>query len=350
MGGVRNVGSSQGAVKSRSMRSARDVGGSQGAGKSRSTRSARGNRNTRYAGSVRDVGNSRNARYSRGKNQTSGSNYRNYANNDRKCANSRANRSSDYREKQSSPLSKISERIGQAKHDAKKSRAGKMFERQFEDAPSTASTNAPRAALYKAEMGKTQRYSQKLQREGNAGVRRGGGVSTKGQAGGRANSQANIVTRGESRTHANAHSTNGSSFWDKTPHVANMRKKHPILTASVALFLVLVMGVGYMFPTAQTYYKTMRENERIQAEYEAVLARNDDLQRSIDSLSTSDGIENLAHAEYNLTKQGETSVSVQGIEDNSNILDKVNASVKSENVAFPATWYSGVLDQIFGVK
>ena len=230
--------------------------------------------------------------------------------------------------KPASPFQKAAARIKNKKHQAKKDRAGKMFERQFEATPAQAAQNAPRAALYKAEMGKSQRYSQKLQNGGNT-KRQGWGA------------------KGRSAQGAGAGAGTSASAFEKS---ANAGRNHPVLATFAAAFLVICMACAYMFPTAQTYYKTMRENDRVAAEYAAVCARNEDLQNDINTLNTDAGVMNYAHAEYNLVQPGETSINVQGVESEIDILDSVNVSVQSENVELPKTWYSDVLDKVFGVK
>ena len=101
-----------------------------------------------------------------------------------------------------------------------------------------------------------------------------------------------------------------------------------------------------LYAPAQQCYQQVRERDRVAAEYAAVMDRNQALADSVDMLQTEEGIEDKAHAEYGMVKDGEEAGSVSGIDVQSST-DFV-ANVVPGGVAAPDTWYSGVLDLLFG--
>lgn len=101
-----------------------------------------------------------------------------------------------------------------------------------------------------------------------------------------------------------------------------------------------------LYSPAQQCYQQVRERDRVAAEYAAVLDRNQALADSVDMLQTEEGIEDKAHAEYGMVKDGEEAGSVSGIDVQSST-DFV-ANVVPGGVGAPDTWYSGLLDFLFG--
>ena len=214
-------------------------------------------------------------------------------------------------------------RASKAAHDARrakeKKRAQRLSGRQFADTGASDASAGPRAALYKGEMGKSHRRSQNLM---------SGGVETTGSF------RPISVSAGA-----------------QAPHAERKRIAHPFLVGTTAVCLTVLLAFGFMFGTVQSNYKTMREHDRIEAEYEAVVERNNDLQNSIDSLSTDSGVEAYAHEEYGWVMAGEESGTVQGLESgDTDLASSVNTAIQPGSIKAPETWYSKYLDPLFGVE
>ncbi len=199
-------------------------------------------------------------------------------------------------------------RLEKAKKDHLKKKAGKSFTKQFEDTSTSSAHSSSRAAVYKGEMGRAHKRSFALQ--GNETSRkRSSGIASL------------IVSRFTFR---------------KSP-------KSTVLAMGVAC---LVMSVMFLYPAAQQYYVTVRENEQVQAEYAAILQRNENIQNQIDQLNTTQGIEDKAREELGWVKQGEQSGTVFGLEGDASKPDYVE-SIPAGSVEAPQSWYSPVLDFIF---
>jgi len=126
-------------------------------------------------------------------------------------------------------------------------------------------------------------------------------------------------------------------------------RKHPVMIAAGVITLFLVITVAMLYPVARNYYIAYRENSRLEAEYTAVVARNDKIQQLIDDLQTPEGIEDRAREEFGWVKQGEQAVNITGLDisDSSTSLPSV---VDSNSVTIPDTWWTQFLDFIFRVK
>lgn len=201
-------------------------------------------------------------------------------------------------------------RIEKMKRSAAKNKAGKAFTRQFGSGDSDASaTGGSRAALYKGEMGKKHKQSTRMQ--GNPGQ-----------------------SMGASKKRFSGPSLNPRS---------------PKFVASLMVAACLVLSCVFLYPAAKQYYTTVREHDQLQAEYEALQQRNATIQAEVDSLSTEAGIEDRARKEFGWVKEGENAANVYGLdtyEDESTY----NKAVTPGSVEAPDTWYSPVLDILFGVE
>lgn len=227
-------------------------------------------------------------------------------------------------EESEAPKKGLFAKIGGLKKSATKSKADRQFDRQFGDESSMETEPpGPRAAVYKGEMGQQQRYAQRLQQ--NSSYEYGNFGSTQRRA-----------YRGiEDDAHA--------------PRTKKM--SHPILKVGAAAFALVICAGVFMYPTVQSYYQAMREHDRLEAEYQAVEERNDALQSNIDSLSSDEGVAAYAHEQYGWVKPGEQTATVQGLElAPSDGLENVNASIKSGSIEAPETWYSPILDKVFGFE
>lgn len=117
----------------------------------------------------------------------------------------------------------------------------------------------------------------------------------------------------------------------------------------VALFCTLIVLAGvFLYPTARTYYQAIREQQRLEAEFSAVLDRNIRMADEIEFLQTDEGIIQEARESLGWVERGEIAVIVYGaVPDRTADLD---APIIAGSIEAPETWYSRILDPIFGVK
>lgn len=203
-------------------------------------------------------------------------------------------------------------RFEKLKRKHAKDKADRKFARQYGgNGDAAPGEGGSRAALYKGEMGSAHRRSSRMQNEES--------------------SSASRRTRG------------GDS---QKPAARLVRKPWFIATAVTAFCLVFT--VSFLYPSAAQLYHSVRERDQLQAEYAAIEQRNDSIQATVDALSTDAGVEDRAHQEFGWVSKGENAVTVYGLDldDDSTF----TASIVPGSIPAPETWYSKLLDPIFGEK
>lgn len=203
-------------------------------------------------------------------------------------------------------------RFEKLKRKYAKDKADRKFARQYGGGGDAApGEGGSRAAVYKGEMGSAHRRSSRMQNEES--------------------SSASRRTRG------------GDS---QKPASRLVRKPWFIATAVTAFCLVFT--VSFLYPSAAQLYHSVRERDQLQAEYAAIEQRNDSIQATVDALSTDAGVEDRAHQEFGWVSKGENAVTVYGLDldDDSTF----TASIVPGSIPAPETWYSKLLDPIFGEK
>jgi cell division protein FtsB len=208
-------------------------------------------------------------------------------------------------------------RIEKLRRDARRRKADREFSRAYADDPAS-DEDAPRAALYRTKMGRQHQRAARMQ-AGNAGF------ASRFLAGLRG-----IV----------------SSF-----SLGGLVMR-PWFTRSVLVLGCVVLIACSVFPAARNYYVQMRSNDQLAAEYQAVLKRNGDLERHVEALKTDEGMAELAHENLGWVREGDNSVSVlaDGSSDpGSGSISKYDA-VAEGSIPAPVTWYSPILDVVFGYK
>lgn len=238
----------------------------------------------------------------------------------------------------SSKAARITKAEARKRAKAKK-RADKKFNKQFgalEEARNLAAANnvanaaassndsrgaaTSRAAVYKGQMGASQKKASRMQQNAAFAASAAGKVRA-------------------------ASATGVSAVFEK---ITGSTKA----IVGVAAAACLVFTCVFLYPTAQTYYQTVRENDRLQAEYDALVERNDQLEASVSSLQSTAGIEARAHDQLGWVKSGEKSVSVNGLDasvDSSSSSTSLVAAVDTNEIDYPSKWYSPLLDLVFGV-
>lgn len=202
-------------------------------------------------------------------------------------------------------------KFAQMKKKLSKRMAGRAFTKQYGDAGNSSADSAEggsRAALYKGEMGGVQKRATRMQ------------------------AQASPSSTGKMMN-----VSKGGFF-----------RSRRFIAFGAAAACLLALGL-FLYPPAQQYYQTVRECDRLQAEYEAIEARNDAVEAKVNSLSTDEGVENQARDEFGWVTKDEVVVNVTGVTaDNAN-KSTFQANIMPGSVPAPETWYSKFLDPFFGV-
>lgn len=194
-----------------------------------------------------------------------------------------------------------------------KAKAEQQFRRQFGDDAGASSEGGARAAVYKGEMGAKQRRASRMQEKASPAMSIKGAVS-------------------------------GFSL------KGLLQSRRFVICSAVAVCLIAA-GV-FLYSPLKNYYCNVREHDRLALEYQAVTDRNDKLQSEVNSLQTDDGVKARAHEQLGWVEKGEESANVTGLnlEDGSSDGEVVVANVSSDSIKAPATWYSPLLDRVFGYE
>lgn len=203
--------------------------------------------------------------------------------------------------------------------ELKRSLRHRKADREFEshvpasaEADAVERASAPRAGVYKGEMGRSQRKSARMQAEASSGSKERFALPF---------------------------------------HISldSLRHSRPVCISALVC-ACLILACAFVYPSAKDAYTAIRNQDQAQAEYEAVLARNDEIQNRINLLKTDEGMEDLARSEYGYVFSNENAVKVIGLGSKSIAADAENqtAAVASGSVSAPDTWYSPFLDKFFG--
>ncbi len=204
-------------------------------------------------------------------------------------------------------------RLASLKRNLTKNKAGRAYQRQFGDEGSAPPENAPRAAVYTGQMGSRQRQAARMQRSATPSA---------------SNKRRTWSGKGSSITTS------------------------PRFIGTMAVVVCVALTCVFLYPAAQQYYQSVREHDQLMAEYTAVNDRNTSLEASVDSLSTDDGIAAAAHDQLGWVQEGEQVAHVKGLSKSATETSAGNvyANINSGSVDMPETWYSPVLDVVFGVE
>ncbi len=214
--------------------------------------------------------------------------------------------------RQRGPLGAFRSRRAEKRRERTKERADRAYFRQYEagKGPDT-SAAGPRAAVYKGEMGSSHKRSSRMQQQA-----------------------APATTGGRRRFRGSAEK---GPFFTRAPFMG-----------FAATMLCLAFGVAFLYGPAQQLYVDIRERDRLTAEYEAVMQRNSAIGKEVSALQTEDGIKDMARTQLGWVSEGEHAVSVSGL--NHERESSFYGNILSEDIELPDTWYSGVLDPLFGVS
>ena len=110
----------------------------------------------------------------------------------------------------------------------------------------------------------------------------------------------------------------------------------------------LAFAAVMIYPAAKEYYISTRQRDQLQAEYDAVAARNNEMQDNVDALNTVQGVEDQARTDLDWTQPGETSVQVEGLEP-STAHGAIPDEVEAGSVEPGESWLTRFLDKLFGL-
>jgi len=126
-------------------------------------------------------------------------------------------------------------------------------------------------------------------------------------------------------------------------------RRHPVLLVFAIITVVMVIVVHTLYPVARDYYAAMRENNRLEEEYRAIVERNEKIQRLIDALQTPEGIEDRARETFGWVLDGEKAVNIIGL-DTGESSTGLPISIEPGSIRAQETWWTRVLDFVFGVS
>lgn len=151
------------------------------------------------------------------------------------------------------------------------------------------------------------------------------------------------------------HSTKEERTKTRETHAKSQSEKRkagfgmPTRYKVIAGVLVLIIAIcAILYPVVGSYYQAFRQEQKLQAELDAVNERNEQISKENEELATDEGVENQAHEELGWVNKGEESAVVtnSGQEEESALPDQV----QPEDVKAPQTWYYNILDTIFFVS
>ena len=212
----------------------------------------------------------------------------------------------------------LRERLRKARHEQRHRKADRAFSREYDDAAPAMEDGAPRAAVYEGRMGRTHHRAARMQTPGSQfGSRIAGffsGILS-------ALSLDRIVMR-------------------------------PWFAWTAVTVMCVVLAANAIYPAAQDYYLQTRANDQLAAEYAALVDRNEELEQHVQALQTDEGIAELAHESLGWVTEGEHSVSVltDGSSNPGSASLSSTEAVAEGSVPAPETWYSPVLDAVFGYE
>ena len=121
-------------------------------------------------------------------------------------------------------------------------------------------------------------------------------------------------------------------------------------TRGIVALAVVGLTVFMLYPSCQNFYNETRQLQQLQAEYQALSDYNTQMQSQIDYLNTDEGLEEYARSELGWIRQDERMATVEGVESSVDGSTQTNTTYSplNEDIPAPATWYSGVLDVLFG--
>lgn len=119
----------------------------------------------------------------------------------------------------------------------------------------------------------------------------------------------------------------------------------------VAATLVCIVAIAaFLYPAVRDYYVAVRDHDKAEVAVQLAQERNAILEQDVAALATPEGIEDRVRSEYGWVKEGENAVVVTGLRDSEEGYKRLEELPAVESVQAPDTWYSDVLDPVFGYE
>jgi cell division protein FtsB len=123
----------------------------------------------------------------------------------------------------------------------------------------------------------------------------------------------------------------------------------PALVVFVVLVLGVVLAVAMLYPVARDHYFAQRSNDKLVAEYKALVFRNVKIKDKVAEMQTPVGIESRAREEFGWVKAGEEAVNITGLTI-SESSTKLPPAIEPGSVEAPEHWWTESLDEFFGFE
>lgn len=200
-------------------------------------------------------------------------------------------------------------------HRVRSAKAERQFNKTFgSDEPvKPGPEQSSRPALYEMKMGKSHKRSSRMQNNAQNKKRKG------------------LLSR------------IGSVFAIFNPRSSRFSSRALITCAT------FLLGVVLLYNPVANYYQEVRQQQQLEAEYALVADYYSNLKSEVEYLNTTEGMEEYVREELGWVKAGEQVVTVEGLapRDETTKKDSITADLSSA-VPTPETWYSPVLDVVFG--
>lgn len=199
------------------------------------------------------------------------------------------------------------------KKRARSMKADREFNKTIGAKEQRAQETTSRAALYEMRMGRTQKRSSRMQTE-----------------------------------HSSAPSRKAFGFLpSRLISWMNPALASRFLIAGCCVLFTFVM----LYQPLADYYGESRQLQQLEAEYSALEEHNASLQAEIDYLNTDAGLEDYARYKLGYIRADEQVATVDNVEPSTNTTEStgsISYALPAGSVSAPDTWYSGVLDVVFG--
>ena len=202
--------------------------------------------------------------------------------------------------------------IQNAKKRLRSAKAERQFNKRFASNGSRSEEQTSRPALYEMRMGKTHAHSARMQQEANSSAK--------------------------------------NPFSRFSLPVLFSGKGAVIGPRLIAVACCILFATVMLYQPLSDYYIESRHLQQLEAEYSALEEQNASLQSEVDYLNTNEGLEDYARYKLGYVRADEQIATVENIDSPTinDSSDSVTYTIPSGSISAPDTWYSGVLDVVFG--
>jgi cell division protein FtsL len=118
-----------------------------------------------------------------------------------------------------------------------------------------------------------------------------------------------------------------------------------------SVLIIALFGAVY-YPVARVQYRETRERAKLEAERDALIARNDRLRREVERLRTPEGVEDHARTQLGLVRDGERVVVVRDANGEmlsapAPVVGEIDSARVREQAVGP---WTALLDLAFGLR